>query len=603
MIRLADYVMEFLVQEGVKDIFLVPGGGSVFLNDALNKNKNLNYYCFHHEQAVAMASEAYARVKNECGVSLVTSGPGATNAITGAAGSWTDSVPHLILSGQVFLNQTIRDSGVRQFGVQELNIIDIVKPITKYAVMVTEAQKIKYHLQKALYLAKTGRPGPVWLDIPANVQNSQIDETRLDEFNHSEIPIYYDPNFKEKVNKIVELILQSKRPLLHAGQGIKIAGAEKEFLDLVERFNIPCVTARNGNDIINSDHPLFVGRPGTFAQRGANFAVQNADLYIAIGTRLSLPQTGYNSKDYARNAFKVMVDIDEAELNKDSLNLNLKVHADAKLFIQELISQLDTKANLLTSPLNFNQWLSQCKKWKEKYPVNLAEYKNNQNGINSFYFIDLLSDNLNSKDIIVTDMGFSFQTTHMGFKIKRGQRLFTNGGVAAMGWGLPAAIGASIAHDKQRVICIAGDGGFQMNIQELATIKYHNLPVKIFIYNNGGYLTMKQTFEDKFEGRVMGSDEKTGLFFPDFVKVAESYGIKALKITSQEELTSQKFNEILNNSEPILCELLMQENQAQVPKFLARTTSEGKTIFTPFEDLYPFLPEDEFKENMSQNKA
>jgi len=599
MIRLADYVIKYLEDIGIKDIFTVPGGGSVFLNDALNINQNMNYYCCHHEQAVAMATEAYARVKNNIGVSLVTTGPGGTNAITGVAGSWTDSVPHLVISGQVFLNQTIRESGVRQFGVQEINIIDLVKPITKYAIMITDSNKIKYYLQKAIYIAKTGRPGPVWLDIPANIQLAQIDENNLIEFEPSELPeLKYEEKLTEKVAHIVDLLKQSKRPLLHIGQGVKLSGAVDEFLKIVNNYNLPFVTARNANDIINSDDPLYVGRPGTFAQRGANFAVQNSDFYLAIGTRLTYPQTGYDSKDYARNAVKVMVDIDSAELNKDSLDIDIKIHIDAKIFLQELLKQLEIAFN--TNWSDKQNWIKQCRLWKEKYPVNLPEYKYINNGINSFYFIDKLSDLLSSKDIIVTDMGFSFQTTHMGFKIKKGQKLFTNSGFASMGWGLPAAVGACIANNKQQVICITGEGGLQMNLQEFATVAHHKLPIKIFVYSNGGYLTMKQTFEDKFDGRIMGSDKKSGISFPDINKVAEAHGIKTIKITKQSDLQTV-INEVLDYQGPIVIDLDMVKNQDQTPKFLARTNAEGKTLPTPIEDLFPFLPKEEFDENMIVN--
>ena len=595
MVRLADFVISYLEREGVREVFTVSGGGSIYLNDALAINKKVKYYCCHHEQAVAIASEAYARVKSGIGVSLVTTGPGGTNAITGVACSWMDSVPHLVISGQVFFNQTIRNTGLRQLGVQEINIIDIVKPITKYAVMVTDPQKIKYHLQKAIYLAKNARPGPVWLDIPANIQMTEIDENNLECFDPAEIKLEQDGDLSAEVAKVVELLKLSKRPLLHVGQGVKLAGAVQEFMELIEKHNLPFVTARNANDIVNTDHPLFIGRPGTFAQRAGNFAVQNADVYIAIGTRLSFPQTGYNSKDYARNAIKIMVDIDKAELEKDSLQLDIKICNSAKDFLQELMHQLEGIS------IDTAEWVDMCRLWKEKYPVVLPEYKELKEGVNSFYFADKLSQILTNDDVIVTDMGFAFQTTHMAFKLKKGQRLFTNSGLAPMGWGLPAAIGACIANDKKKVICIAGEGGFQMNLQELATVMHNKLPIKIFIYNNKGYLTIKQTQQYGFESRLMGCDETTGLSFPDLIKVSEAYGIKAVKIENQEDL-EEKIKYVIDYPGPILCEVIMEDDQEQIPKFLNRKNVEGKTIYTRLEDLYPYLSEEELEENMIANR-
>ena len=592
MIRLADYVISFLESQGVHDIFLVTGGGALFLDDAVGLNKNINYYCCHHEQAVAMATEAYARVKGDLGVSLVTTGPGGTNTITGVCGSWSDSVPHLIISGQVFLTQTIRHTGVRQLGVQEINIIDIVKPVTKYAVMIEDAKTIKYHLQKAIHLAKTGRPGPVWVDIPANIQNAKIHEHELTEFDPAELSVHYDTDVQQKVAQVVSHLITAKRPLLHAGQGIKIAGVVNDFMQLVEKYRLPFVTARNANDMVATDHELFVGRPGTFAQRGANFAVQNADFYLAIGTRLSLPQTGYNSKDYARNAWRVMVDIDTTELNKDTLNLHLKIHTDAKIFIQELRRQLNALSTVITNEM----WVQQCQQWKKKYPVVLPEYKHQQGSVNSYYFIEVLSDLLTPDDVIVTDMGLAFQSTHQGFKVKLGQKLFTNSGFASMGWGLPAAVGACIAHDKKRTICLAGDGGFQMNLQEMATIMHHQFPIKTFVYNNQGYLIQKQSFQLAF-GRVVGSDYETGLSFPDLQKIADAYHMKYVKIEDHSQL-KELVREALEHPGPVLCEVIMDPNQLQIPKSQQRKKNDGTNELPPFEDLYPFLDSQELKENM-----
>jgi len=596
MIRVADKIMEYLADRGATDIFTVSGGGAIFLDDALGKSERITYYCCHHEQAVAMTTEAYARVKGGIGVSLVTTGPGGTNAITGVVGSWIDSVPHLMISGQVYLQQTIGDSGVRQMGSQEINIVDIVKPVTKYAVMIKDAKKAIYHIQKAIHIATSGKPGPVWVDVPADIQNAKVEEEEFEMFDPSEIPPpIYDRDIKEKVTKVAELLKNAKRPLMHIGRGVEMAGAVDDFFQLVEGHNIPFVTARNANHLVDWDHELYVGRPGTFGQRGANFAVQNADVYIAVGTRLSLPQTGYNTKDYARNATKVMVEIDKAELDKRTLSIDIKIHGDARDFLTEFSKHLDGAL------LDTAEWLKQCHEWKTRYPAVLPEYGKQKEPVNSYYFVDVLSDVLRKDDVIVTDMGIAFQGTHQAFRVKRGQKFFTNSGYSSMGWGLPAAVGACIANDKRRVICIAGDGGLQMTIQELATVMHNNLPIKLFVYNNGGYLTIKQAQEVGFEGRLMGCNRETGLSFPDFVKVGEAYKIKAVRISSQENL-KERVREIVDNDGPVICELVLDPNQPQIPKAIPMKMPDGTTKQTKFEDMYPFLDREELKENMISEK-
>ena len=596
MVKLADFVFDYLADQGVEEIFTVTGGGSIFFCDALARSRRVRYVCCHHEQAVSMATEAYARVRGDLGVSLVTTGPGGTNAITGVACSWMDSVPHLVLSGQVFLNQTIGDSGVRQLGVQEINIIDLIRPITKYAVMVTDPNTIKYHLQKAIYEAKSGRPGPVWLDVPANVQNASIDPDALTGFVADERGGGCDADLQEKVATVVTWIRESKRPLIHAGQGVRLAGAIDLFMRFVETQRLPFVTARNANDIVSTDHDLCVGRPGTFAQRGANFAVQNADFYLAIGTRLSLPQTGYNSKDFARNAKRVMVDIDRAELDKRTLDMHLKIQADAKAFLVELNRQMAGVS------VRVPEWIEQCRSWRDRYPVVLPEYTKQKGSVNSYVLIDTLSDLLTPDDVVVTDMGFAFQNTHQAFRVKKGQRVFTNCGFAPMGWGLPAAVGACFAHHRRRTICIAGEGGLMMNIQELATVMHHALPIKLFVLNNGGYLTIKQTQQIGFDGRLMGATAETGLSFPDMLKVAQAHGIASIRLETQEDLAAQ-VQRVLEHRGPFMCEIMMDPNQEQIPKIISRRTSDGRMEQTPLEDMYPFLDREELEQNMISRRS
>lgn len=592
MMKVADYIIERIADQGIREIFTLSGGGSIFLCDAMARSRRLRYICCHHEQAVAMATEAYARVRQGLAASIVTTGPGGTNAITGVACSWMDSVPHLVISGQAFLSQTIGTTGVRQLGVQEINIIDLIKPITKYAVMITDPLTVRYHLEKAIRLATSGRPGPVWLDVPANVQNATIDEQTLRGLSPEECaPPSLDPVLPQQVARVVELLRGAKRPLVHVGQGVRIAGAVADFLRLVEEHGIPFVTARNANDLVPTDHELYVGRPGTFAQRGPNFAVQNADVYLAVGTRLSLPQTGYDSKDFARNATRVMVDIDPAELNKPTLDMHVKIQADAQAFLTELNRQLAGVS------LNSQEWAAQCRRWRERYPVILPEYHQQQGSINSYVLIDLLSDLLGPDDVVVTDMGFAFQNTHQAFRVKAGQRVMTNCGFAPMGWGLPAAVGACFARGERRTICIAGEGGLMLNIQELATVMHHRLPIKLFILNNGGYLTIKQTQELGFENRIMGATKESGLSFPDMLKIAEAHEIPAIRLHSQKGLREQ-VRQVLDQPGPFICEIMMAHDQEQIPKAINRRLSDGTLRQTTLEDLYPFLDPKEVEENM-----
>lgn len=590
--RLADYVVQRLEEAGIDHAFTVCGGGAIFLCDALGKAGKMKYVACHHEQAAAMAAEAYARVRTGLGLAVVTSGPGGTNAITGVAGAWLDHVPTITISGQVFLRQTIAGHpGLRTLGVQEINIVDLVRPITKYADMVTDPAMIRWHLEKALHLAREGRPGPVWLDIPADVQNAQIDPDTL----HSYLTATPQKaaGLAAKVAEVVALLRSAKRPLVHVGQGVRLAGAIGEFFDFVEHYGLPFVTARNANDICATSHHLFVGRPGTFAQRGANFAVQTCDLYLAIGTRLSLAQTGYNARDYARNAKVVMVDIDAAELAKDTVPLHLAIQADAGEFLDEMNRQL-AAGGRMPKPL---AWIEQCKAWQARYSVVLPEYRKPSGYVNSYHLIDVLSDMLEPEDVVVTDMGFAFQNTHQAFKVKAGQRLMTNCGLAAMGWGLPAAVGAAFGSGR-RVICITGDGGLMMNVQELATIAHHRLPVKIFILNNGGYLTMRQSQEHAFDG-YMGSDNASGISFPDFGSLAQSFEINYELITSSDELERGfSLRSALECEGPSLCEISMDPNQEQAPKSINRRMPDGSIVQTTLEDAAPFLDPAEIVEQL-----
>lgn len=592
--RLADYVVRFLEERGIGHAFTVCGGGSIFLNDALAKAGGMKYIACHHEQAAAMAAEAYARVRTGLGLAVVTSGPGGTNAITGVAGAWTDHVPVVVLSGQVFSGQTVHGRpGLRTCGVQEIDIVPMVRHITKYAEQVRAPELIRVHLQRAIHAATTGRPGPVWLDIPADVQNAQIDPGALagslagTPDDRSGTPARR--HLVGQARAVADLLRGAARPLLHVGQGVRLAGAEAEMHDLLA-IGLPVVTARNGNDLIDSSHPQYVGRPGTFAQRGANFAVQTCDVYLAVGTRLSLAQTGYNAKDYARRAKVVMVDIDRAELEKGTCRVDVKVEADAREFLQALLHELAGRG----LP-NWSSWLARCKAWQAKYPPVTQAQREQAKYVNSYHLVEALSEACGPDDVIVTDMGFAFQNTHQAWQVKNGQRLFTNCGLAAMGWGLPAAIGAAVGSGK-RVICIVGDGGLMMNVQELSTLAHHGLPVKIVLLNNGGYLTMRQSQAHAFDG-YMGSDEASGLSFPDFGILANAHRVP-YSVATMSEMVSARVSSVLASDGPHLCEIVMDPDQPQEPKSINRRDETGNIKQTPIEDAWPYLPREEVEENL-----
>ncbi len=590
MIRLSDFVVKFLEKKGIKTVFTVSGGGSIFLCDALYKSKSINYVSHHHEQAASFAAESYARSKKNVGCCFVTTGPGGTNTLTGVSSAWIDSVPVMFISGQVFLNQTIKKTKKRQIGVQEINIIDLVKPITKFSKMITDPNLINYELEKAYFISKTGRPGPVFIDIPADIQNAMIDEKKVIRKKYKIKNETF--NIENKINYLVKKLKKSKRPLIHLGHGVRLSDANKIVKTFFGKYKIPFALTWNADDIISHQHRMYSGRPGAFGERGSNFIVQNCDFYLSIGTRLPYMVTGYNAKNFASKAkFKAMVDIDFNELNKKDLKLDMKIRCDAKYFLQKLFKKIK----------NYNsskQWLDYCVNIRKKYPILIRKMINEKKYINSYFFIKTLSTLIKQHDSIITDMGFSFTTTHQALEVTGNQNFFTNSGHAPMGWGLPAAIGAFFAKKKSNsnVICLSGDGGFQMNVQELSTIMHHKIPMKIFIFNNEGYLTIKQTQILGFKGRIMGADKNSGLSFPSYSELAKAHKILYKKIINHKDLR-QKIKSVLNNPGSVICELMMNPDEEQIPKAINRRDSSGKSVPTEFEDMYPFLPRNELKSN------
>ncbi|MBT3666343.1 MAG: thiamine pyrophosphate-binding protein, partial [Opitutae bacterium] len=589
--KVSDYIFSELAALGIKDVFTVSGGAAMHLLDSLGTNEDINHVSTHHEQAAAMAAEGNTRITGKPGAVLVTSGPGGTNAMTGVCGAWIDSLPVIFLSGQVTSNTLIEGTGLRQFGIQESDIVSMVKSVTKYAVTIKDINEVKYHLQKAIHLATTGRPGPVWLDIPLDIQGKLITPDECLSFKPEDRELPGNDLLKQNVSDCIELLRKSERPVLISGYGIRLAKGEKEFLELVEKMGIPVITSWLTSDMIPSSHELSIGRSGIFGDRAGNFTVQNSDLVLSIGSRLSVPQVGYNFPLFAREAKKIIVDIDLAELKKPSLKPDIPIQADAREFMVELINQLKNE-----KPFEIGSWRKRCQDWKLKYPVVLPEYKECKDDVNSFYFVQVLSEKLDEKAVVVTDMGTSFTCTMQTFKTKLGQRLSTSSGHASMGFGLPGAIGACFGNNRKDTICISGDGGLQMNIQELQTIVHYNLPIKLFVLNNKGYLTIKATQQNHF-GRFVGAEASSGVTCPDIIKIATAYGLPTAKIASSEELTD-KIDSILQTPGPIVCEIIMGENQPLIPRVSSLKKPDGTIISKPIEDLYPFLSREEFLENM-----
>ncbi|OGK12434.1 hypothetical protein A3C98_00480 [Candidatus Roizmanbacteria bacterium RIFCSPHIGHO2_02_FULL_37_15] len=596
MIKLSDYIAEKLRDDyGVKHVFMITGGGAMHLNDSFGKTPGLTFICNHHEQACTIAAECYARLKNDIGVVNVTTGPGGTNTFTGLIGAWLDSIPMLIISGQIkreWCISTYPEIKLRQIGIQEINIVDMARPVTKYSKIVTDPYNIRYELEKAIYIAKSGRPGPVWLDIPLDVQSAQIDVKRLRPFDPKEIEFKPDEKlFKEQITKTIEHLKNSKRPVIIAGFGIRLGKAEDLFYQLIKKLKIPIVTSLSSHDLMWETHPLYGGRFGLYGTRGGNFAVQNSDVLLVMGCRMNLWETGYEYKTFAREAIKIMVDVDKDEMKKPTFKPNIPINIDIKLFLEEMLNQLNREK--LPS---YSGWLRKTKYWHKKYPNILPEYKKEKKYVNYYYFMGELSKVLKSDDIIVTGNGTAFTGTCQAIQLKKGQRLCINIGCASMGWDLPAAIGAYFASTKKRIVLITGDGSIQFNLQELETIAYRKLPIKIFLINNNGYVAIRITQANFFK-RLFGTDKDHGVGFPDMQKIAKAYGIPSMRIKKQKELR-EKLRKVLASKGPFLCEIMMPPDQPLIPRTKTIVKPDGTLVSKPLEDMYPFLPRNEFRKNM-----
>ena len=590
MITVSDYIMKYLERIGIEDIFLLSGGGAMFLIDSAGKS-NLNIIPNLHEQASVICAEAYSSYTENIGVAVCTTGPGVTNCITGITSAYIDSIPLLVIAGQVKTKDMINDSNLRQKGIQEVNSIPIVESITKYAKTVLDARTIKFQLDMAIHLATTGRKGPVFLEIPLDIQNSLVNEAKL--IGYTCMP-YKGIQNSDKINYVVKQLTLSKKPVILAGNGIRLSGALFNFKKLIKKLNIPVLLSWKANDYMDENDSLYFGRLGNISSRYANFILQQSDLLISIGSRLDFGTTAFQPDKFAPNAEKIIVDIDPFEIDKQPFSSSLiNFTCDAKNFIDSLLEK-----DLSNLP-SYSSWLNKCTKLKEKYPICLPEYYQEKDFVNSYVFIETLSKLLDSNDIIIpSSSGSAAEITSQAIKIKEGQRYLFSPGLGSMGYAIPYAIGVSFASDKtRRVICIEGDGSLQHNIQELQLIKRYNLPLKLFIWNNGEYGSIRNTQNKFFNVRLVACDSSSGVTLPNISKIAIAYDIPVFKISNHDNIELQIKN-ILEYNGPIICEVMINPEQLTMPRVKNEVLEDGTIISKPLEDLWPFLDRKEFEENM-----
>lgn len=588
----SDFIIDFLVKKGINDIFLVSGGGIMYFLDAVGRNKKMNFICNHHEQASAIAAEAYARSKNSISACLVTTGPGATNAITGVACAWFDSIPVFVISGQQKRELIADYSKYRNLGPQEAPIVDMVRPITKYVIQLTDPKKVKYELEKAFHLATTGRPGPVWIDVPLDIQGMTIDSSKLTSFIPPKESAAKQKKLHKDVKKVVEKLLLSKRPVVIAGNGIRLSHGLDLLLEFIKKTKIPVILPFNGLDLLPENNPQLVGKFGPGGQRRGNFALQNSDLVLSIGSSLNVSTIGFNYLSIAPKALKIMVNIDKGEITKPTIAVDMPIQADAAEFLKEILSQL--KSTNYTPSV---KWMETCKIWKKKYPTVVPEFFDDKKHVNSYVFFKALSDAMTKDDGLVTGIGLDAVSMYQGFEVKPGQRAFVNKNFGPMGWCLPAGIGACIGRDRKSTVLVTGDGSFQFNSQELVTIWHNKLPLKIFVFNNGAYESIRATQNNLFDGRVVGADAKSGVGIPDFKKLAKVFDFPYFKIQKNSEC-NKKISNVLKTKGPVLCEVNISYLQKRIPKAATFRNKEGNLESKPLEDMAPFLPPEELQENM-----
>lgn len=589
MIKLSDYVFQFLESKGIRQAFMLPGGGAMHLDDSIGKS-DIEYVCCLHEQAAAIAAEAYAQHTNTPGLVLVTSGPGATNAITGVTAGWIDSTPMIVISGQSKRADLVGDKGVRQIGSQEVQIIPMVTPITKYAVQVLEPEEIRYHLERAYHEAVSDRPGPVWLDIPLDVQAAMLEEDTLKEYVPQE---QGNGNITGRVGQVLELLRNADKPLLLAGNGIKLSNGTEELYRLLQISGLPVQTTWKTIDLFGEDENAYVGHPGIMGDRGANLILQEADLILSVGCRLDTSVTAFNDKNFGKNAKKIIVDIDENEIRRMEVDKEIAIVCDARMFLQELLSQIEVEKNALAEKQStWKQWVEHCKELRAAYPVITKEHAEAKGYVSAYYFIDRLCTLLREDDVIVPESsGGAGEITYQAFRLKKGQKMKNAAGLGSMGFGLPYAIGSCIANDRCRTILINGDGAFQLNIQELETLHRLRLPVKMFVWNNDGYASIRSMQRNNFEGHYVASNKESGLTMPDLCNVAGAYGFKTCRIRDNAEL-DEMLPEIMKDDMPLLCEVMVLPEETVSPRVKAVVGENGQMMSGPLEKMWPYLDMD-----------
>jgi acetolactate synthase-1/2/3 large subunit len=592
-VKLSDWLMGALADRGVRHVFFVSGGGAMHLDDSLGQCARIEAVATLHEQGASMAAETYAKIRNETGVCLVTTGPGGTNALTGLAGAWLDSTPMLVVSGQVKRADLKGDTGVRQMGVQEVDIVSMARPVTKYAVTVTDPASIRYHLEKAWHLASSGRPGPVWLDIPLDVQGAPVDADALPGFDPAAEPAEASAaDVAAAVTRTLDELERAERPLLLVGNGVRLARAERELAEAMRVLDIPVQLTWLGHDLVPDDHPLFAGRPGPVAPRGANFALQNCDFLLAVGARLDNVVTGYAPRLFARAATKVMVDIDPAEIRKMGDAIHLGVVCDAGVFLRELVRQGAGRRRHDRAA-----WFARIRAWLERYPVVQPEYRGRADGVSTYVLAEAISAVSGDGDVIVSgSSGAGIEIFLLALRLRAGQRVTLTTALGAMGYCVPACIGASLALDRRRVVAVDGDGGFQLNVQELETIRRLSLPIKLFVLNNDGYASIR-TSQLRYFGRLCGADASSGVTLPELRKVAEAYGIPYAAIATDVDLPGQ-VRRAVDGPGPLICEVRTPRDEPRAPSLASVTKADGRMVSRPLEDLWPFLDREELRSNM-----
>ncbi|MCR4587352.1 MAG: thiamine pyrophosphate-binding protein [Lachnospiraceae bacterium] len=592
--NVSEYIFDFYNRKGVDKVFVVTGGQAMYLDDAVSRNKNYSAIFHHHEQAATMSADAYGRIMNKPAIALVTAGPGSVNAMNGVVGAYTDSAPMIVISGQANLSfvQYEEKTNIRQYGIQGINIRSMVEGLVKYFKTIDDVSKVDYYLEEAWQAATTGRPGPVWIDVPLDIQRTEVAAVQKKYKNVTKVDNAY--RLDQAVSSMMEHLKKAERPIFLVGQGVSLSGARKEFRALVDAFKIPVITARLGIDLIESDSLYYVGRPGNYGERSANFAIQNADFILSLGCRLASSTVGHTPGIFGKHAYKIVVDIDKEELNKPGVEIDEKVQLDCKDIIAQLLNRADE-----LKECDHTAWVKQCAEWKEKYPVVQPEYKD-QNPVNSYYFLDELSKLAPSDANILVDTGSCFHVACQTWKVKKGQQFLTTGGLSSMGYWC-AGIGACIANDRKDTIVITGDGSLQMNLQEFAPIRHNNLPIKTFVLNNNGYLLIRSTQRNFMEDRFFGEGPESGVWCPELNKIAAAYEMPYFRIDTVDQI-EEICQKVFHTEGPVICEVMTPEWQALVPRITSEKMPDGRLVAHEYSDMFPFLDREEYKENMIAEK-